>query len=40
MMNSSRFDKKMEDNIIKDIRNLLSLKRENKKTKRNRLYWN
>ena len=37
-MNSSRFDKKMEDNIIKDIRNLLRLKRENKKTKRNRLY--
>ena len=39
-MDSSRFDKKMEDNIIKDIRNLLRLKRENKKRKRNRLYWN
>ena len=36
-MDSSRFDKKMEDNIIKDIRNLFKLKRENKKRKRNRL---
>ena len=36
-MDSSRFDKKMEDNIIKDIRNLFKLKGENKKRKRNRL---
>ena len=40
-MNSSRLEKdtKIEDNIIKDVRNLFRLKREKKK-KKNRLYCN